>query len=148
MSTDQDPKVEPQSAQNNQAREAGSDIVRELGILGHKLGVAIRSALDSPQRYEIENEVREGFQTAVTEINDVIGKARSTDVAREMGEQTDKVVGAVRTSQVTKDLRDGFVKGLRTLNAELDAVVVRLEQQSEKEAAEADTTEVESEPVS
>ncbi|NUQ38645.1 MAG: hypothetical protein HUU23_12795 [Caldilineales bacterium] len=108
-----------------------SPVVEELNELGKKLGDALRTLLDSPQRREIEEDVREGLQTVVSEINEALAKARSTEVGRDVEEQAGKVVDAVRASKVTEEARAGFLKGLQTLNTELDKVVERLQTKAE-----------------
>ncbi len=132
-----------------------SPLVDELATLGKNLGSAVRTLLESPQRYEVEDEVREGFQTVVTEVNDALGKARSTDVAKDVGVRAEKVVESVKTSQVTAELREGLVRGLHSLNAELGYLVDRLNTEAEQteapveaeSAAEATPAEVTSEEI-
>ena len=112
-------------------------IMSELTTLGKNLGAAVRAVLDSPQRYEIEEEVRTGFQSIVTEINDTIAKARTADVSKEMAEQTSKAVETVQTSVFTEELRQGVIKGLRTLNEELNEALTKLEASQQKAAPSA-----------
>lgn len=121
-----------------------SPVVKELNDLGKKLGDALRTLMESPQRKEIEEDVREGFQTVVKEINEALSKARSTEVAKDVEEQAGKVVDAVRTSKMTDDVRSGLVKGLRSLNEELDTLVDRLQEKTEPEPEEAATAGEES----
>ncbi len=106
---------------------AASSIVNELASLGKKMGAAVQSALTSPEFKDFEHEVRVGFNTAVSEMNEAIAKARSTDVAKDVGGQASKVVDNVRSSKVTQDVRDGFLKGLKALNRELDSAIERME---------------------
>jgi len=110
-----------------------SPVVEELNELGKKLGDALRTLLDSPQRQEIEEDVREGLQTVVSEINEALTKARSTEVARDVEQQAGKVIDAVRASKVTEEARAGLFKGLQTLNTELDKLVERLQTKTEPE---------------
>ena len=104
-----------------------SPIAEELSNLGRKLGAAFRAAMSSPQRQEIEHDLREGFQTVVNEINEAMAKVRSTDVAKEVGEQASKAVGTVRGSKITQEMRDGLLKGLQTLNSELDQFIDKIQ---------------------
>jgi hypothetical protein len=103
-----------------------SPVVEELNELANKLGDALRTLLASPQRHELEEDVREGFTTVVSEISEALEKARSTDTAKDLEEQAGKVVEKVRTSKATQDLREGLVKGLQTLNDELGGLVERM----------------------
>jgi hypothetical protein len=41
----------------------------------------------------------------------------------------------VRSSKVTQDMREGFLKGLKTLNRELDSAIERFEAKTEGPAA-------------
>ncbi len=99
----------------------------ELALLGKNLGDTVRSVIDSPQAREIEDEVRTGFQTVVAEVNDAIGKARSSDVAHDLGEKTSQATESVRASKVTDEVRTGLVKGLHSLNKELEQLLQRLD---------------------
>ena len=130
------PQSEPTvESPETEAREPGeqADVVAEFSALGKRLAALVRTTLESPQRYELEQELREGFQTAVTEVNEAINKARASDVTKELAEQTGKVVETVRSSKVTQEVREGLLKGLRTLNRELDEVIARAEKTSSKE---------------
>lgn len=114
-----------------------SSIINELSNLGKKMGTTVQSALSSPEFKDFEREVREGFSTAVNEMNDAIAKARTTDVAKDVSGQAGKVVDNVRTSKFTQDMRDGFLKGLKALNRELDNAIDRFETKADTPAAAA-----------
>ncbi|RME83738.1 MAG: hypothetical protein D6775_07360 [Caldilineae bacterium] len=139
----------PQSEQQQSTQETTSSkaVLEELTVLGRKLGKAVQTVLESPQRYEIEEEVREGFQTIVKEVDEALAKARSTEVAKDVGEQAERVYETVKSSKVTHELREGLLKGLQTLNKELDELVSRLEaQKPAEETAPPAETEAASEP--
>ncbi len=110
----------------------------ELALLGKNIGDAVRSVIDSPQAREIEDEVRAGFQTVITEVNDAIGKARTSDVAKDLGEKTSQAAGTVRASKVTDEVRTGLVKGLASLNKELEQLLQRLDTPPVADAPTAD----------
>ena len=138
MSTDQPAGTPPEQ----------DTVLQELTALGKKLGATVQAALTSPQAKELESEVREGFQTVVSEVNEALNKARSTDVAKEVGQQTEKVVDTVRSSKVTQDLKGGLIKGLRTLNRELDELVHKMEgKPAEAPSAPEVVVEASAEPV-
>jgi hypothetical protein len=99
----------------------------ELALLGRNIGDTVRSVIDSPQAREIEEEVRTGFQTVISEVNDAIGKARSSDVAHDLGDRTSQATESVRASKVTDEVRTGLVKGLHSLNKELEQLLQRLD---------------------
>ena len=117
----------------------------ELSVLGKNIGAAVRSVIESPQAREIEEEVRTGFQTVVHEVNEAIGKARSTDVAKDLGERTSQAAESVRTSKVTDEVRTGLVKGLKSFNKELEQMLQRLDKSDapvdDSPASEAETDE-------
>ncbi|NOX61474.1 MAG: hypothetical protein GXP42_05950 [Chloroflexi bacterium] len=149
MNENQTPRPEPTvETPETEARDAGkqADVVAEFSALGKRLAALVRSTLESPQRYELEQELREGFQTAVSEVNEAINKARSSDVTKELTEQTGKVVETVRSSKVTQEIREGLLKGLRTLNRELDEVIARAEKAGSGEEAQPAAGDDESTP--
>ena len=125
------PAPEPQNTPETGPAPASSTVVNELSNLGKKLGVTIQSAISSQEFKDFEREVRDGFAMAVNEMNEAIAKARSTDVAKDVGGQAGKVVENVRSSKVTQDMRDGLIKGLKSLNRELDNVIDRFEPKPE-----------------
>lgn len=130
MSTEQPTGPAPEVEQPTPAPAPANTLVDELTALGKKFGVAIQSALNSPQWQQVETEVREGFHNVVTEVNDALSKARSTDAARQVGEQAAKVADTVRSSKVTFDVREGLLKGMKAMNRELDEVISRMEQKA------------------
>lgn len=111
----------------------------ELSLLGRNVGDAVRSVIDSPQAREIEEEVRTGFQTVVAEVNDAIGKARTSDVAADLGDRTSQAAESVRASKVTDEVRTGLVKGLHSLNKELEQLLQRLDTPTASDAPVADS---------
>lgn len=114
---------------------AAHSIVDELTALGKKLGAAIQAGLSSPQWQQVETEVREGFNNVVSEVNEAMTKARSTDAAKQVGEQATRVVETVRVSKVTSDVREGLIKGLKVLNRELDEAITKMEAKPEEPEA-------------
>ena len=68
-------------------------------------------------------------------MNEAIAKARSTDVAKDVSGQAGKVVDNMRSSKLTQDMRDGFLKGLKALNRELDNAIERMDTKAEAPAA-------------
>lgn len=127
MSTEQPSGPAPEVEQPTPSQASTSSLVDELTALGKKFGVAIQTALSSPQWQQVETEVREGFHNVVNEVNDALAKARSTDAAKQVGEQATKVVETVRTSKVSSDVRESFLKGMKAVNRELDEVIARME---------------------
>lgn len=125
MSTDQ--PTGPEAEQPTSSQSRANTLVDELTMLGKKFGVAIQTALDSPQWQQVETEVREGFHNVIDEVNSALTKARSTDAAKQVGEQASKVAGTVRASKVTSDVRESFLKGVKAVNRELDEVIARME---------------------
>lgn len=125
MSTDQ--PTGPEAEQPTSSQPRANTLVDELTMLGKKFGVAIQTAVNSPQWQQVETEVREGFRNVIEEVNDALSKARSTDAAKQVGGQATKVVETVRASKVTSDVRDSFLKGVKAVNRELDEVISRME---------------------
>lgn len=141
MSTEQPSGPAPEAEQPTPTQAPASSLVDELTALGKKFGVAIQTALSSPQWQQVETEVREGFHNVVNELNDALAKARSTDAAKQVGEQATKVVGTVRSSKVTGDVRDSFLKGMKAVNRELDEVIARMETKPAEPAQPSEPTD-------
>lgn len=133
MSTEPQGSPAPETPPTPDAAQptATSSIINELSSLGRKMGTTVQSALSSPEFKDFEREVHDGFNTAVNEMNDAISKARSTDVAKDVSGQAGKVVDNMRSSKLTQDMRDGFLKGLKALNRELDNAIERFDTKAE-----------------
>ncbi len=137
MSTEPQGSPAPETPPTPDATQpsATSSIINELSNLGKKMGSTVQSALSSPEFKDFEREVRDGFNTAINEMNEAIAKARSTDVAKDVSGQAGKVVDNMRSSKLTQDMRDGFLKGLKALNRELDNAIERMDTKAEAPAA-------------
>ena len=125
MSTEPQGSPAPETPPTPDAAQptATSSIINELSSLGRKMGTTVQSALSSPEFKDFEREVRDGFNTAVNEMNDAISKARSTDVAKDVSGQAGKVVDVKRgatTSHVRIEIAGGVVITASITNEAVD----------------------------
>lgn len=88
----------------------GGEVVGELGRLGKQLGKSLKGAWDSEDRKEIQTEVVDELKLAGDQVKKVATEVTDSKPAQELMD------GA---GQVSKDLGDGLLKGLKALNREI-----------------------------
>jgi hypothetical protein len=99
----------------------------ELTRLGRQVAEAINTAWESEDRKKLQAEVTTGLESFGAQVSDAMRKASETDAAKEIRDQTEKVVAQVRGTDVAAEVRKGLIAGLEVLNRELGRLVERLE---------------------
>jgi hypothetical protein len=125
-------------------------IAQEFSRLGKQVADAIHAAWESEDRKKLQAELADGLQRFEAELDAALQKAAQSDAAKQVREQTEKVVADVKDSNVADEVRKGLISGLDVLNKELSKLVEKLEPKGTTEApagaAEAPTPEPPAEP--
>jgi hypothetical protein len=120
-------------------------IAQEFSRLGKQVADAIHAAWESEDRKKLQAELADGLQKFEAELDAALQKAAQSDAAKQVREQTEKVVADVKDSNVADEVRKGLISGLDVLNKELGKLVEKLEPKGTTEApagaAEAPTPE-------
>jgi hypothetical protein len=120
-------------------------IAQEFSRLGKQVADAIHAAWESEDRKKLQAELADGLQRFEAELDAALQKAAQSDAAKQVREQTEKVVADVKDSNVADEVRKGLISGLDVLNKELGKLVEKLEPKGTTEApagaAEAPTPE-------
>ncbi len=122
-----------------------SPLAEELNRLGRNFSQLIREALESPQFQEIRREIATSAQTVIEEVNEVIVKARESQVTQEVVQRASSTVEELKTSPVAENIKVGLLNTLRSVNEELSELVEKMEknvQPKESVASEAVTQEI------
>jgi len=119
----------------------------ELTRLGRQVAEAINTAWESEDRKKLQAEVTTGLESFGAQVSDAMRKASDSDAAKEIRDQTEKVVEQVRGSDVTAEVRKGLIAGLEVLNRELGRLVERLEVAPQPPTPPAAESGGEAEPV-
>ncbi len=96
-----------------------SQIMNELSQLSHKVAGAVQSIWASDERYKAEEEIRRTLKMAGERIDRVADDVRKSDLGQDMQTQATRASEAVQKNDVTKQIKQGFLSGLRRFNDEL-----------------------------
>jgi glycogen synthase len=102
-------------------------ISSELSRLGKQVADAINAAWASEDRKTLQADVTVGLESFGNQVSDAMRRASESEAARQIRDQTEKVVVQVREGDVTGEVRKGLIAGLEVLNRELGKLVERLE---------------------
>jgi hypothetical protein len=124
------------------ATEAGesatTQIMNELSQLGHKVTAAVQTIWDSEERHKAEEEIRKALKMAGERIDHVAEDLRKSDVTKDVQGQATRAAEAVQKSEVTRQVREGLLTGLRRINEELGEFLDKNKaEQTAKSAGEA-----------
>ncbi|HID33797.1 MAG TPA: hypothetical protein EYP25_04390 [Anaerolineae bacterium] len=103
----------------------------ELTRLGRNFSELIREALQSPQLQEARRELATGAQAVIEEVNEVIVKARESQVTQEVAQRAAATVEEIKTAPVTETIKSGLLNALRSVNEELNEIIARMEENAQ-----------------
>lgn len=105
------------------AADAGASfttqLINELNQLGSKVASAVQTAWDSEERQKAEDEIRKALHTAGDRIDTVAEDLRTSTVGKDVRSQATRAAEVVQKNDLTKQMRQGLLSGLRRLNEEL-----------------------------
>lgn len=96
-----------------------TQIMNELSQLSNKVAAAVQTVLESDERYKAEDEIRKALKMAGDRIDHVAEDVRKSDLGKDMQAQATRAADAVQKNDVTKQIKHGFLSGLRRFNEEL-----------------------------
>ena len=101
------------------AEEAQPDVVDELRNLGQQFGETIRSAWNSEERRQFENEMREGVQTFTGEIGKAFDEILASDPAKKAKSEAADLKDKAGSGDLAEKTRSSLSLGLRRFSEEL-----------------------------
>ena len=101
------------------AEEAQPDVVDELRNLGQQFGETIRSAWNSEERRQFENEMREGVQTFTGEIGKAFDEILASDPAKKAKSEAADFKDKAGSGDLAEKTRSSLSLGLRRFSEEL-----------------------------
>jgi flagellar motility protein MotE (MotC chaperone) len=110
-------------------------ISQEFNRLGKQVADAIHAAWESEDRKKLQDELTEGLQNFEAQVDEALKKAMQSDTAKQLQQQTEKVVTQVRESGVSEEVRKGLIGGLEVVNKELGKLVEKLEPKGAAQAS-------------
>jgi signal recognition particle GTPase len=109
------PVEEEESAKADTTRDFGE----ELKNLGKQFADTVQSAWNSEERQRVENEIRSGVKSFVSEVDKAIHEAKESQAAAKVKEEAVEIKTKLETGDLGKKTRDGLVQGLQWLSEEL-----------------------------
>ena len=146
QSTQNQQQSEQKSSKGEQSTSA-DQLLNELDRLGNQLIDAIRTAWNSDQRKELENEISKGIASAASSLNEGLQKVSESESTRNLINKAEEVISTVgeqvRSNKVTQDLVEGLSKGIQSLNDQLAQFVSDAKKEAKKGGDEAQDIKVE-----
>ena len=124
-------------------QDEAADVSEAFRDFGRQFAETIRTAWNSEERRELEQELREGVQSFAEEVGKVLREAKESKAAQKVKEEATEVKTRVETGEVTRKARSGLVEGLSWLSQEL----AKLAEQFSPADEEGDAVEDEEIPV-
>jgi hypothetical protein len=116
----EEPKVEEEQVQSD-------ELVDELQALGSSLVAAVKSLWDSEESRSLRKEIGDGFLEVGRQVDSAIKSAQESEAAKEFKVQVKETMDKARESDVSGQVQETLVSGLRQLNAELNKFVASIE---------------------
>lgn len=138
-------KADTSSGHTDPAEKKTDELTSEFRELGNRLVSTAKTAWQSEQRQEVQQEITDGLRTLRDQLNEAFDSARSTvknqNVTGSVKEQVHKVSESAKSGDFLDEIRTGLATGLRELNGQLQRLSDYLEKQSgSKEQATAEST--------
>lgn len=95
------------------------DVVAELKGLGRQFAETLEKAWNSEERQRFETQVREGVQSFVKEVDNVIREAKQSPAAEKVRGEAVEIRERVETGEFSRKARVSLVQGLSWLSEEL-----------------------------
>lgn len=133
------PVEEEEAAKADKTRDFGE----ELKNLGKQFADTVQSAWNSEERVRVENEIRNGVKSFVSEVDKAIHEAKESPAAAKVREEAVEMKTRLETGDLGKKTRDGLVQGLQWLSEELGKLAEQFApaEKSPEDAAAAEESE-------
>ncbi len=106
--------------ENEKPQEEAVDIAAEFAALGKKFAEAIQSAWYSQERQKLQEDIKEGLDRFVEEVDKAVKELRESEVGQKVQSGVQQAAEEVRSGKVGEEVRRALVTGLRSLSAALD----------------------------
>jgi ElaB/YqjD/DUF883 family membrane-anchored ribosome-binding protein len=112
-------------------QEAWREVGTRLEALGTSLGRAIRAVWEREDTQQYVESMQDGLQKMADEIDRAISEASESAEGKKLREEAEKAAESARVAgeQTWQNARPGLLSALTRINAELEQVIGRLEQQ-------------------
>ena len=108
-------------------QQPGQELLDELTQLADKFATVVKSAWNSEQRKQVENDVRSGLSTMAASLEDGFKQVASSNEAKDLQVKATEVGEKVTSSKFFADMTSALTTGLRALSDQLDKVASDLQ---------------------
>jgi hypothetical protein len=126
-------------------KKSDSGLMEEFYALGQQLSTAVKALWESEESRQLRQEIGEGFMELGRQVDTAVQSAQESEAAKQFSEQVKEAMDRARESDLTAQLEEGLVTGLRDLNEGLSKLVDSLEPSAPAEQAPEGETAAESE---
>jgi hypothetical protein len=139
------PSAEANQSQAGQGGQAGQpqpgqELLDELTQLADKFASVVKTAWNSEQRKQVENDVRSGLGTMAVSIEESFKQVASSTEAKDLQTKASEVGEKMTSSKFFADMTSALTAGLRTLSDQLDKVAVDIQTKNAQTCAPKATT--------
>jgi hypothetical protein len=110
--------------------QPGQELLDELTQLADKFAAVVRTAWNSEQKKQVENDVRVGLSTLATSIEEGFKQVSTSTEAKDLQVKATEVSEKVTSTKFFADLTGALTSGIRTLGDTLDKVSKDLQAKS------------------
>ena len=130
--TEQTTNTDPVEETTAEATSATTQIMDELGKAGVKLTAAFQTAWQSDERIKAEEELRKALKIAGERIDVVAEDVRKHEVTADLMQQASRAGEAVQQNEMTQQVKQGLLTGLRRINSEIERGAGAVRQPAER----------------
>jgi len=127
------------------AGEAWEEVGKQFQALGESLAVAFRTAWHNEENRRRLQEMQAGLESMVNEVGKAIKESAASPQVQQMRTEAEKAAESLRAAseQTVQEVRPHLLSALRQVNAELQKMISRMEQEKppEKPASEGQSSE-------
>ena len=134
-------------------QQPGQELLDELTQLADKFAGVVKSAWNSEQRKQVENDVRSGLNTMAASLEDGFKQVATSNEAKDLQTKATEVGEKVTSTKFFADMTSALTTGLRALSDQLDKVASDLQTKNAQSgvtppAADTDASETKDIPIS
>jgi len=137
----------PNQSQDDDTRNAASDLASELREMGQQLEAAFRAAIESEQAKQLQRDLVGGVHEMSTQIKATLQSLQSNPRIQQAEERGRQMFAQARESKAVHDLQETIVNGIAHLNNQLRKLVDRLESDASARPNAAQDVPIEREPA-
>jgi heparin binding hemagglutinin HbhA len=137
----------PNQSQDDDTRNAASDLASELREMGQQLEAAFRAAIESEQAKQLQRDLVGGVHEMSTQIKATLQSLQSNPRIQQAEERGRQMFAQARESKAVHDLQETIVNGIAHLNNQLRKLVDRLESDASASPNAAQDVPIEREPA-